>query len=275
MATEAEKPDLCAFRKGAVRPPLNYADLRRLVVALFEELETDGWFQESLGLDCVDNHPDIGARVVLDLGYPFWPFSATMPEQEEDWLFTAIEYSHEHVAEPGERSWHGWDMCGWHVSKSDRLSGQAKFRTKINDLLARYEPRYTLADDGFIYERPPDGLQDLLSPESSGDEKLDSRVTSALRAFRRYGATDDDKRHAIRDLAAIFERLRATSGTGLPPKDEGELFTIANQFGIRHFNPKQKTEYDAEPWLDWIFYAFLNSYRLVTRLPTRPVDGRR
>ncbi len=95
---------------------------------------------------------------------------------------------------------------------------------------------------------------------------MDDRVVSARRAFARYGATDDDKRHAIHDLADVLEHLRASGGTGLPTKDEGELFAIANGFGIRHHNPKQKTDYQSGPWLDWIYFSFLNSIHVVNRL---------
>lgn len=269
MPSDAEKLDYYAFRQGAARPPLSYADLRRLMVGLFGELESEGWFQDALGLDCVDNHKDIGAKLLADLGYDLWPFSNTMKDQDAEWLFTAIEYSYRHVAEPVQRNWHAWDQCGWHVQEASRQAGRAKFQLRVNELLARYEPRYVLADDGLIYELPPEGLEDLLVPAPSGDEMLDSRLDSALRTFRRYSATDDDKRHAIKDMADIFEQLRATNGTMLPSKDEDELFIIANKFGIRHFNPTQKTDYDSGPWLDWMFYAFLNAYRLAVRLQAR------
>ena len=37
------------------------------------------------------------------------------------------------------------------------------------------------------------------------------------------------------------------------------LFNIANNFGIRHLNQKQKLQYDKAVWLSWIFYHYLNT----------------
>jgi hypothetical protein len=45
-----------------------------------------------------------------------------------------------------------------------------------------------------------------------------------------------------------------------------DLFNIANNFGIRHYNEKQKTNYDQEVWLDWIFYYYLATINTIIRL---------
>lgn len=38
-----------------------------------------------------------------------------------------------------------------------------------------------------------------------------------------------------------------------------DLFQIANEFGVRHHNQKQKqkTNYDERIWLSWMFYYYL------------------
>ena len=47
--------------------------------------------------------------------------------------------------------------------------------------------------------------------------------------------------------------------------DEPELFNIANNFGVRHHNQKQKTGYDQALWLSWMFYLYLSTIHLVAR----------
>lgn len=49
-------------------------------------------------------------------------------------------------------------------------------------------------------------------------------------------------------------------------KDTNELFEIANTFGIRHHNKRQKTEYDKPIWHAWIFYCYLSTIHLCLRL---------
>jgi len=135
----------------------------------------------------------------------------------------------------------------------------------VNGILGRYITPYELRENGEIWAIAPTGLEQV-EPMPTGERSIDDRVQSAIRTFRRYGADDDAKRQAVRDLADVFEYLRSTVGTQLLSRDEGELFDIANNFGIRHHNPRQKTDYDSGVWLDWIFFSYLNSVSLVSRL---------
>ena len=48
--------------------------------------------------------------------------------------------------------------------------------------------------------------------------------------------------------------------------DENRLFEIANQFGIRHHNPEQKTDFDKNIWLEWIFFSYLNSINTIVKI---------
>jgi hypothetical protein len=60
--------------------------------------------------------------------------------------------------------------------------------------------------------------------------------------------------------------LRPKIKTVLMSKEENELFQVANQFGIRHFNDKQKTDYDKPIWHAWIFYCYYSTIHLCLRL---------
>jgi hypothetical protein len=49
-------------------------------------------------------------------------------------------------------------------------------------------------------------------------------------------------------------------------KDDGDLFNIANNFGIRHHRIDQKTGYDQQIWIEWMFYYFLATINSVVKL---------
>jgi hypothetical protein len=69
------------------------------------------------------------------------------------------------------------------------------------------------------------------------------KINSAILKFRRHKSTLDDRREAIRELAGRLEFLRPAIKQHLNKKDENDIFNIAN-FGIRHHNKDQQTEYD-------------------------------
>jgi hypothetical protein len=79
----------------------------------------------------------------------------------------------------------------------------------------------------------------------------------------------DERRDAIRDLADVLEYLRPRLKTALTKKDEAALFEIANNFGIRHHNAEQRTDYDKPIWYSWIFYYYLATIHAAVRLIER------
>jgi hypothetical protein len=261
-------PDYYAFRHGAEVPRLSYTELQRAFASIFGELEEQGWFQAKLGKDCADNRKDIGAVVLGKLGRDLWPFSSAVGREPEQWLFTLVEFAYHHISKPLESYYHNWDNCGVHVTRSDEAAGRTDFSERANILLRRYEKPFELRPDGEIWEVAPTGLE-AIEPTQTGEPSIDDRVQAAVRQFRHYGATEDDRRHAVRDLADVLEYLRKSVGTQLPTSDESDLFNIANSFGIRHHNPQQKTDYDTGIWLEWIFYSYLNAIATVTKILAR------
>jgi hypothetical protein len=97
------------------------------------------------------------------------------------------------------------------------------------------------------------------------DQNVLSRVTASTLQYRRHGSTLDDRRQAVRDLADVLEYLRPQVKTLLTSADEKDLFNIANNFGVRHHNDKQRTAYDAGIWLSWMFYFYLSTIHVVLR----------
>ena len=260
------------YRKGRTSPPVTYEQLRRMATEFCVSCAAAGWFQLALGKDCVDARYDVGARVLRKLGMDIWPLERGLSDVDEDQLFTALEFLYQCVAKPTRSFDHVWNGCGIHVIEADVEKGRQLFRSQVNDILRLYSPSYELRENGEIWEATPSGLEDT-APERTGDTSIDARVESAIRSFRRHGATEDDKRHAIRDLADVLELLKTTVGTRLPSADEDRLFEIANQFAIRHHNPRQRSEYDKGVWLDWMFHAFLNAIQLSARLVKRSGTG--
>jgi len=73
----------------------------------------------------------------------------------------------------------------------------------------------------------------------------------------------------VRELADVLEPLRQTIKEEALPKDESEMFRLANGFAIRHNNREQKSQYDDIVWLRWAFYVYLATIHATVRLQAR------
>jgi hypothetical protein len=138
-------------------------------------------------------------------------------------------------------------------------------------VLALYDKGYELSADGEILTLAEDGLSTLFeAPLPKVDpDNVAARVVAAQTKFRRYRSSMDERRDAIRDLADVLEYLRPRLKTVLTKKDEAALFDIANNFGIRHHNAEQRTDYDKPIWFSWIFYFYLATIHAAVRLIER------
>lgn len=52
----------------------------------------------------------------------------------------------------------------------------------------------------------------------------------------------------------------------------GALFQLANEFGVRHQNANQRTDYDEQLYLEWIFYWYLATINLTDRIISGQAD---
>lgn len=255
---------------------LDLPGLKRLVLAAYQQLESDGYFQESFGFECVDAGQVTGSvgedveafffRKLRKQG--LWPIDAAIQTYSEDDLFDVIELLHDCVSKGVNGNYHSWNNCGWHYDDFDRQAGQNDLRVALNEVLSEYGPGYRITVDGEIIELPPIGLGDLdEAAEPPGDpEAVGARMKAARDKFRRRGSSMDERRDAVRDLADVLEYLRPQAKAVLASKDEADLFNLANNFGIRHHNATQKTDYDPAIWLSWAFYYYLATIHAVTRL---------
>lgn len=239
------------------------------------DLERQNWFARTLGYQCVDDFsdpettlPDVLARRVGKGQL------ATLPDEEwtEDDLCDFIEVMHDIAARPTREHLHQWNECGWHPDDYDRASGQTLYRWRLNSVLEASVLGLRLADEGEDVGRMvrvlPGGLDDLVVELAELAVTNDPSVPHAIGMFRRHGASREDRRSAVRELADVLEADRELLNAKLFSKDEDALFYIANKFDIRHRGSKQHNDYPDE-YLDWIFYWYLATIDLVRRLSQR------
>ena len=153
-----------------------------------------------------------------------------------------------------------------HYSKFDNKAGQIHWREQINEALRNYGEGFELNESGEIQRLGSPGLQDVLTsrvPQTTDENE--QKIASAIHRFRLAKSTRKDRQDAVRDLADVLEFYRSEVKKHLPKKDEAALFEIANNFAIRHHNQVQQGDY-SDAWLNWLFYLYLSSVRLMLEL---------
>lgn len=255
---------------------LDLPTIKTLFLSEYTRLELAGYFAEHFGFWCIDEPDriegllgaDIGARMLFSLNKPnLWPIEKRFESYSEDDLFSVIEYLFDHVSKPTSGQMHMQLGCGMHWQTFKAGPGQTEFRDTINVLLDRYSEGYELSPTGEIMERAPMGTENLVNVSlPHGDANIQDRVQSAITKFRKRQSTPDDRRDAVRDLADVLEYLRPQAKKVMTKKDDGALFDIANNFGIRHHNADQQTDYDRKIWLSWMFYFYLATIHSIVRL---------
>lgn len=258
--------------------------LLRLFGSVYDDFIGRQYFDEAFGYDCVDMDyvpgtlgPDIEGQMFRNLRKAgLWPVAEKLSSYGEDDLFDVVEFLHDHVSKPTGGRLHQFAGCGWHYDTFDRQTGRSEFRSEINRLLCDYGRGYELSKDGEIHELPPEGLGDLLEEElpEYDSENVESRVKAAIRRFRDRHSSLDDRREAVRELADVLEFLRPNLEGVITSKDEGDLFNLANNFGIRHHKLAQKTDYDKPVWYTWMFNYYLATIHAVLRLIAERKEGR-
>ncbi len=250
--------------------------LLRLFNDLVKKFEGNGYFQEAFGYDCVDRGlvpgtfgGDIEAQIFRRLRKPnLWPVWKNFENYSEDDVFDLAEILFDNVSKPLEGDYHSWSDCGWHYYKFDQQEGREEFRTEINEILGDYKEGFSLSLNGEVVALADSGLEYLIEAEIP-DQDVDNikkRIDTAVRKFRRHRSSIEDRRDAVRDLADVLEFIRPKLKKVLTKTDESDLFNIANNFGIRHHNADQKTNYDPAIWLSWMFYFYLATIHAALRL---------
>ncbi|CAD7386830.1 hypothetical protein [Xanthomonas arboricola] len=252
---------------------LPLADVIGLFVRVFEQLREDGYFHEAFGYECVDagdvegDVRDIPLEMLLSIRKKgLWPLHSEAQFYSEDDFFDVIEFLHVHVSKPIDGHLHSYGDCGMHWNTFNKADGQLEFRKKVNSVLSHYVGGFEFSKDGEILQRPEAGFEQIFEADiPTKDRSVADRLTAATLSYRRHGSTLDDRRRAVRDLSDVLEYLRPQVKSLLTSSDESDLFKIANNFGLRHHNDKQKTGYDTSIWLSWMFYFYLATIHVVMR----------
>ncbi len=240
---------------------------------MYENLRRDGYFDEYLGWSCVDmgdvpgKVSDIELEIMLKLRKcGLWPVENKLASYSEDDLFDICEFLFQNVSKPIDGTYHNYAECGMHWETFNKKQGEVEFREKLNEALSLYEKPYELSASGEVLEKPEKGFEYIFDADvPTDDSNVRSRVDAAVVKYRRHGSTLDDRRQAVRDLVDVLEYLKPKVAELLTKKDERDLFEIANNFGIRHHNDKQKTDYDSALWFSWMFYIYLSTIHLLLR----------
>lgn len=255
--------------------------MRTLFREFFIYFEDEGYFQQALGYQCVDagfvsgnlGRSIEGALLLTLRKQGLTPIRERIAQYSEDDLFDVIEFLFDHCSKPLDRHFHGYDDCGWHTNPTnpdafDQQAGRAEFRDKIGELLETYESGYELSADGEVLALGDPGLAPLhtASLPTADTDNVAGRVAAAQVKFRRHRSTESEPHDAIRDLADVLEFLRPQLDGVLTKKDDAALFSIANNFAIRHHNAQQHGTYDKAIWYSWIFYFYLATIHAAVRL---------
>lgn len=253
--------------------------LKRLFLAIYKDFIIQERFQELLGKGCVDDPesyglagPDVEMFFMRKLRKEsLWPIPDRLEHYSEADLFDVIELLHDYVSVGTEGWMHSYAGCGMHYSRFDRSSGQSEFRTAINDILADYSTGYELSSQGEIIHLPEAGFEHLSqAPIPHPDYRnVGSLIDAAVLKYRRRASTIEDRRSAVLDLIHVLEFLRPQVKEYFATKDEADLFNIANNFGLRHHNDRQRNDYDPNIWTSWMFYFYLATAHTAVRLIER------
>ena len=267
--------------RNGLNPRANGIPLDRLLMLfgrLYSTFRSKGYFDESFGFFCVDaghvagtlEDPDLDIFLALRKEYLF-PIENHYPQYSEDDLLDIIEYLYQKISKPVEGVMHSFNECGMHWETFNKKEGQVFFITEINKLLSHYENKFELSNDGLILSKVETGFENLFIADipTSDEKNIKSRVHKAIGNYRRHGSSIDDRRQAVRELADVLEYLRPAIKNSLNKKDENFLFELINTYGIRHHNQNQKTDYDANIWLSWMFYYFLATIQAIVRLDNK------
>lgn len=257
--------------------------LKKLFTTLYKQFEHKGYFAEAFGYPCVDATDgispgfldyDINSAIFLKLRKDnLWPIESSISEYSEEDIFDIIELLFDFVSEPTETYFHSYANCGEHYQKFTKERGQKEWRSEVNNLIKDYKSGYELSNIGEILELPTSGFSHLMTaPLITNKDAIEVKLENAKNKFRKFNADTEDKRDAIKDLVDILEFLRPKAKILLHKQDEQDLFNIANNFGIRHFNDQQKLQYDKNIWLNWMFYFYLATIHALDRFIKRSLD---
>ena len=274
------KRNYYSVRTGKITPDqqVNFEVLKKLFLITYRRLNDDGYFQKYFGIDCSDGYivgklgEDIDSIMFVNLRKDnLFPIYKNLPNYTEDDFFDVIEFLHDHCSKGLNGYYHNWNNCGHHYEEFNDIEGQKYFRELLNPILREFKEGFEISESGEILILSDNGLSNLFEADipTNDKENIANKINAAIVKFRRHKSTLEDRKEAIRELADVLEFLRPAIKIHLNKKDENDIFNIANNFGIRHHNKDQQTEYDKAIWYSWIFYYYLATLHAVLRMTNK------
>ena len=274
------KRNYYSVRTGKISPDhqVNFEVLKRLFLITYNKLDAEGYFQKYFGIECTDGFiegefgHDPTSIIFINLRKDnLYPIRENISNYSEDDLFDVIEFLHDHCSKGLNGVYHNWNNCGYHYDEFNDLTGQSYFREILNPILREYKDGFEISQSGEILVLSDNGLANLFNADipTTDKENISNKIEAAILKFRRHKSTLDDRKEAIRELADVLEFLKPEIKKNLNKKDESDIFNLANNFGIRHHNLEQKTDYDKAIWYSWIFYYYLATLHALLRMSNK------
>ena len=254
-------------------------DLYQFLKSLYSYFACRDYFKEKMSIDSMEVPEHTMHKAAMALRFDLFPVTdwELHLQMKDENLFDAIEYLYDHISKPGKIVEFASDHGGYDDYESyDTEAGRTEYRESVNSFLVDYGRGFELSAEGAVEFRGEHGLQHIFEAEiiPYDYDNVDRKVLDAIRKWKNRHYELEDRKQAIRDLADVFEWLKKEGKLtkALSRKDESALFDIANNFALRHHNPKQKSDYDEDIWYSWIFHFYLASYHAAIRLIKR-VEG--
>ncbi len=242
-------------------------------MSIFTHFHKKDYFKEKLGVNCNDNPADANNLANILLGLTPFPLNKWLESDiSENNIFDILEFLFDHISKPNEivEMMSETNYSFYDYSSYNQVEGQKEFVLIANVSLKDYGVGYELAQDGKILTVGNEGLEQILNAEilQYDEINVDSKVRNAIIKWRNRQLSWENRREAIRELADVFEWLKKNKELEkvVESKDESVLFDIANNFAIRHHEPKQKSNYSKEIWYPWMFHFYLATYHASIRL---------
>jgi hypothetical protein len=246
------------------------------LVSLYLLFRDKDYFKDKAGITGTTVPDAIRREAAIALNFRLFPVEGWFAQDcTEDHVFDALEFLYDHASRPGALVWMTTETNYSYqdYGSYDEKAGRAEFRERANVFLADYKSGYELTEDGTVLALGTDGLQYILDePIVSYDEaNVDTKVRNAIVRWRDRHLSLDERKAAIRELADVFEWLKKAKDLSavMDRKDEYAIFDLANNFAIRHHDPKQKANYDEAIWYSWIFHFYLATYHAIIRMLVR------
>ena len=251
-------------RKNGV-PVISTQDFAYRFYNIFEGFVADGYFDRlKLG---VLYERSASRKLERELAVAFGhrnhkmiPTENNLLNMSRESIFDLIEFLSDYVSEP----------LSARLQRISDSSVQAenvleKWRESVNEFLWQLDPPHNLTANKEIEISPPSaGLQSLVDNHVSPSWDAQEKVDHACRLFLKRNATELDRRSALKDLVDVLEPLRSDLAASIGKKGADSLFDIANNYGIRHNNERQKEL--GENYTYWFFYCTLATIDLIGRL---------